>query len=623
VRVVLGIIHAADLSIWIPVHSAHGNLFVIKNPKALLIPSLWLLGFLTSFYILPLPDIFQTSAAITVLLMAVGVVFVSLPPPQIKISPLTWLVTALWCVAGISVMGSDVKFVSLIYFFFWSAFPLCFFLFSMADETIVLRIIRWGLLALGVAALVQFFAMPQMLKFGGTHWPFADNNSLGALLAVGVLMFFSEALRGGKEQKLNIAASLVMFAALVTTEGRAIMLAFAVTFFLFIILAGRGHGKAIGLFLIGVVIVLCTFKQSDLSVYHWFDDGAKTLSSFATASANEPNKLTGSRLMMWESAAVMIKNHPVTGTGIGTFFLYYPEFRNPLDDSAGFMAHNDLIQFGVEMGGIAPVIAIFMVMFVFLTTIKKVRSAVSDVEKLNVLMPCVLFLMVCLHSLSNFNFYILPTLMIAGVMLAAWNKQIASSVYSVDRKIYRDGVLVFGAVFLFIPLWMVSVSEYQSQNAIVKLQANDIEGFSDSLNLAETLSAGTNGRVYLNAAMFAIATEDKDRALIMLDKAERVNPRVPQIYVERSKLSTDKESAMDEARVAFRIDPTFVPARMRLADMLEEDGQGKEAYEILKGGMVGKMRFPSPQTYYLRVIKDAKKFGDKATADLAAERFAP
>jgi hypothetical protein len=57
--------------------------------------------------------------------------------------------------------------------------------------------------------------------------------------------------------------------------------------------------------------------------------------------------------------------------------------------------------------------------------------------------------------------------------------------------------------------------------------------------------------------------------------------------------------------------------------MLEEDGQGKEAYEILKGGMVGKMRFPSPQTYYLRVIKDAKKFGDKATADLAAERFAP
>lgn len=46
------------------------------------------------------------------------------------------------------------------------------------------------------------------------------------MLAAGALLYFGEALRGGKNIGVNLAAALVLVAGIISTEGRAIMLAF-------------------------------------------------------------------------------------------------------------------------------------------------------------------------------------------------------------------------------------------------------------------------------------------------------------------------------------------------------------------------------------------------------------
>lgn len=590
------------------------------HPKALLIPLLWLSGFFVSFYILPIPDVIQTATVVTCAVIALAGAFV-FTKTEIPLSPLTFLIMALWGLAGVSVVASDVKFVSLIYFFFFSLFPISFLIFSVTDNRKILIAVRCILLALGIASLIQFFFIPDMLKFGGTHWPFADNNSLGALLAVGTLLFFGASLKGSKT---SLLASLILFAALMTTEGRAIMLAFAGSFILFLVLQRPPQKKTIGTFITGCIFLLAVMKPSDLSIWHWFGDGQKTIESFASAPADKPNRLTGSRVMMWESATQIIKSHPVTGTGIGSFFLYYPEFRSPWDDSAGYMAHNDLVQFATEMGVLAPLLALTIIGFLILKTFGQLKNMASPDNRLDILLPFSVFMMVSVHSLSNFNFYILPTLMISGLILAEWNNRTATRIITIGHnKLAREIGVVFPSIAALTVVWLLTLSEYKTGDAMTRLSAEDIAGFGQSLNDADVFGMGLNGRAYMQAAQFAVATNDKQKALTLLDKAEQANPRIPQIYIERSiiLLPDNKEQSLAQAETALRIDPSSISARMQMADVLQSMGKKDEAYQILKQGLVGRMRSPNPQPYYQRLAIDAMSIGDFETQNIVLSRL--
>lgn len=588
------------------------------------VPVLWLSAFVTAFYVLPIASVLQTAiaASLMVIALACGFIFTK---TEYKFSPLTLLVLCLWGLAGVSALASDMKFVSIIYFFFFSAFPVTFLLFGTAGHQKVLWGLRVILLALGIAAMVQFFAMPDMLKFGGTHWPFADNNTLGALLAVGALMFLGNSLRGGKWQFANIACALVLFAGIMTTEGRAVMVAFTAVLAGFMLLLKPAQKKPIGIFLMGVAVLLVAIKQSDLSVWHWFGEGQETLTSFATQDADRPNALTGSRFMMWKSAALIFADHPFLGTGIGTFFLYYPEFRNPWDDSAGYMAHNDLIQFATEMGFLAPLLALGIVGFVVFTTLAKLKTLQDQDSRLNLLIPFSAFVLLAGHSLVNFNFYILPSLMIIGLMLAIWNKQIATNTVTIgqNRKL-REVMLVFGVFVFLSPLWSLSLSEFKVAQSLDRLGQDDVIGFSESLNLAEKLGLGLNGRSYLQAAIFASATNDRPRALMFLERAEQVSPRITRIYSERSAIFAaegDRLKALASAQLALKMDPSSVPVRMQVADLLELLDKKDESYAVLKDGMAGRMRSPDPRTYYGRVAITSIANGDFETNKDALERL--
>ncbi len=594
-------------------------------PLGVITPVLWLLGYITAFYILPVSDSLQTGLAVSGVMIALGSVFL-LRAPVIHTSRLTYLILALWAVAALSCVMSDVKFISITFLYFFSAFPMTFLLFSMTDARHIMHAVRGVLLALGVSSLIQFFWIPKMLKFGGTHWPFADNNSLGAMLAVGSVLFLGDAFRGNKWKWFYLSAAVLLFAAIMTTEGRAVALVFAGVFALIAVLVRPVPKQIAGVFFLCAMLLLGGMTKSELSIPHWFGEGAQTIKSFEDSSVDQPNMLSGSRFMIWKSTIDIFMDHPLVGTGIGTFFVNYPQYRNPLDDSAGYMAHNDLLQFASEMGFIAPILAMLIVGFVVFKTFQKLKNIDNNDDRLNLIIPFAAFILVTGHSLVNFNFYILPSLMTTGLMLAVWNKQIAQDEIVIGARKQMREICAVGVIFIcFIPLWGVSISEYKVGTAMVKLAKLDVAGFSDDLNIADTTCMGLNGRVYLQAAIFARETKDTSRAMMMLDKAEQVNPRIAQVYVERSKIleTSDKATALAQARQAMLINPSALTARIQLADMLEHAGQRKDAYDVLKAGMVGMMRNPNPYGYYKRVATMALEFGDLDTNALALERLRP
>ena len=129
------------------------------------------------------------------------------------------------------------------------------------------------------------------------------------------------------------------------------------------------------------------------------------------------------RFDIWAAAVTMIKAHPWFGTGIGTFYNYYPEVRPVDDTTAGYMAHNDPLQFGVEMGVGGLLLFYVVVGLAVKRTITAMRRLSNDdSRRLEILAPACGLGALVLHAHLTFNFHVLPCLMLAGFTFALWHK---------------------------------------------------------------------------------------------------------------------------------------------------------------------------------------------------------
>jgi len=583
------------------------------NLKAAGVQALWLLSFLGSFMMLPLSDGIEVAIVISMLSFAIGYAFY-MGKGEFKYNALTGLVLLLWGVAAVSVGMSEVRFVALTYFFFFSAFPMTFLLFHMVDASSLLKWIRPVILCLGIASIIQFYFIPQMLKFGGTHWPFEDSNSLAIILASGILLYLAEVFKSGKIISFQTVGALALFAGLVTTASVAALLAFILVACVLSILLNCGRAyRAAGAFIVGALLLYALISSPQVGLLHSIESAPSAIGSFVSAGVDEPNRLSWTRFMIWKSAFHIFEQHSFTGTGIGTFFLYYPEFRNIKEDSAGYMAHNDLVQIAAEMGLLAPIIALLLVGFVIFKTISTLKSRADLNEKIDLLLPFAIFGLIIGHSLVNFNLYILPTLMMIGFFLALWNAQMPNKIMtSPSSRAVREGTAFCGIMIALIPLWGCSLSEYYTNRAIDALGHEDIQEFSNDLNNADTWGMGQNARAIVQAAKFSVATNDVPRALSLLGRAEAVNPRLVQIYIERAQilLPNDADKALLSAQYALRLDAGSIPARMMVADVLESLGRHEDAYAVLKAGMDGVMRYRDPAPYYQRIANMSLEHGD-------------
>lgn len=543
------------------------------------------------------------AVAMTLLVVTLGYLFCK--ERIFSFNPLTLLVLALWALALASAVVSEIPFISLTYFFFFSAFPITYLIFQRADGERVLPFVRWMIAALSISSLVQFYFMPQMLKFGGAHWPLEDNNSLAIILAVGALMFLGESLRGKRFAKYDVAAAVICFAGVMTTGAVAVFLSFFLVMAVFVCLLKPDSYKSVFIFMAGVIVLMAVMTNSGLGFYHFFGQGVHNVGDFLEIDTNSENRISGGRYMIWASAIEIIKLHPLIGTGIGTFFLYYPEFRNMNEGSAGYMVHNDLIQMTSEMGFLAPLIAISMIFFVLIRVWHVLRMKMDKNERLDVLIPFAAFGLLVGYSLVNFNFYVFPTLMMIGLFLSILNTKFARREISLPQKnIVREAFAVLVVVIFLVPLWACSLSEYHTNQAMKALEREDVQAFSDHLNMAGQWGRGANGRAILQGAKFAALVNQEDRALELLGKAQAANPRLVGIYIERADILSRRENleaALAEAQAALRLDVGSTPARMKVADVLEQMGKDDEAYFVLAAGLKGVMRLRDPRDYYHRL----------------------
>ena len=100
----------------------------------------------------------------------------------------------------------------------------------------------------------------------------------------------------------------------------------------------------------------------------------KALHNVIRGFIREPAVLSELRPYIWKDTLTLIKDFPVSGTGLGTYSYIFPKYRT-FADTYRFLryAHNDYLQFVSEMG----VVAIVFIAGFFVWYVRKVRKCLE------------------------------------------------------------------------------------------------------------------------------------------------------------------------------------------------------------------------------------------------------
>lgn len=121
----------------------------------------------------------------------------------------------------------------------------------------------------------------------------------------------------------------------------------------------------------------------------------------------EPAEITrATRISLWKSSLEMIRDHPVTGIGLGGFKSAYPSYRRDYIFKGPRFAHNDYLQIAAETG--LPGLGLFLLFLVMLFRegFKVIQSGRGDFW--TKAMPGMMAGMfaVLVHELADFNLMI-------------------------------------------------------------------------------------------------------------------------------------------------------------------------------------------------------------------------
>jgi len=599
------------------------------------------------FFALPIIQPLEITRALAIGFMALAAAIAFCRADTLQISaiyitpiPATLLLFTLW-IATTIIWSSD-QMISFIVLMTFMMLPLGFIaasslprtpifskpVFKNMDTPLLVYLIIGipaGLLALW--AYAQYYAFPELLEQGQIAKPFANFNLYAAFLSLG---FFS-----GLGMSLHTKCKIVRLSAallcalcvgaiiMIGSRGALLFLIIAALIALFT-LAPLAKKRRLDLTLI------ITFAAATIAALTWLPtphneitlDGAQRI---AAAIGGDTSSLDA-RLYIWSSTIDMIKQAPFLGTGFGTFYLHYTEFRSPEDiHSSGLMAHADPLQFWAESG--LPALMLFYA-FIALCLWRMVKFLIetprhAPERAMPVALFCGLGAMV-VHAHISFPFYSAPMLCAAGIMMGLWYQMSAITSSAQKRTVAlpanaRIIIGVFIALCLIYGTFTMFASQYYGRMARSVPADGTIEQYIDFVNKADKRSHGMNAQAYIYAANIPLMELESSRASMnavqiktlmdqaqhLLDQSEKRNTRLSDLYLNKARLArlqNNQRAAFDAYRTGLKHNPMHGPMRLAYVQALIEAGQKQQALLVAEDGLKWFRVFHPQATFYTLAI---------------------
>ena len=275
------------------------------------------------------------------------------------------------------------------------------------------RLLEYGLPTLLAVLLLWGLQQGPNTFTAKPQGPFNDPNTYAAVLNLLVLPLLACYLAADLTRQaswwrigqLALLAATAFVALLTASRGASLALMLVLPALIWLA-RGRSDFKR-KLLLLGTVIG-CAYLAAYL------------VSGGANVGQRLVNTVTGgdpARLMLMKSAWLMIQDHPWLGTGLGSFRLLYPQYRNFGEVStAGGWVHNDYLQFWQEAGLPMLLLSLGLVAWVAWSIWKTLRDAGPEaLPRMGYLAAIAAIL---LHALVNFLFFFALVGTLVGLYLA-------------------------------------------------------------------------------------------------------------------------------------------------------------------------------------------------------------
>ena len=282
-------------------------------------------------------------------------------------------------------------------------------------------------LIIGVAAFLSIFGL--FKRFGINPFPWWD---------YGDIRYIPDALSSTYGNRNHLAGYMEMAIPLILGlfllgygAGKVFILSYLtfLTFTALILSLSRGGwiGTLIGLsFMAFALITSRYFKRKKFLIAFIAGSLALTLIVLATTPVVErirtfeqkegiPN--FQSRVTRWGGVIDMIQDHPLIGTGPGTFATVFTQYHPPGFASRSFYAHNDYLHFISEVGITLIAIIIWMIIALYRKGFRKLKNPSRPIRGITLgAMSGITAILV--HSISDFNLNI-PANALLFTILAA------------------------------------------------------------------------------------------------------------------------------------------------------------------------------------------------------------
>jgi O-antigen ligase len=269
----------------------------------------------------------------------------------------------------------------------------------------------WFLMASGF--FVSIFAIIQYLTYNGKlYWvraitsgviafgPYVNRNHFAGFAEMVIPVALVPLILGKvRRERLPLVAlfALAPIVALLLSASRGGIVSFAlqmvILFLLLLIRRVRSRHVIVG----GVVVLTAVMAVSWIGVNH-------VLARFAGVQVLEAS--TGKRASMRQDTWRLFLDHPILGTGLGTFEMVFPPYDSLYDGRIVNHAHNDYLECLAETGVVGGLCCFWFLGVVLLNALKgtaQLGESFGSVLNLSGLVACSGIL---IHSLVDFNLHI-------------------------------------------------------------------------------------------------------------------------------------------------------------------------------------------------------------------------
>lgn len=319
------------------------------------------------------------------------------------------------------------------------------------------------------------------------------------------------------------------------------------------------------------------------------------------------------RHALWDAGWRMYLEKPWLGWGLGMYHNLYPQYRPPLLQELGMYAHNDYLQFLLELGPVGLLLSLAFVLSLFYGGYKLFFSHLEPLEKMfhmGLLAGCAALLS---HSVFTFNLYHTPMLILLGLYTGRISKlNITSSRQPIrtSAKLTKSGYFsILGSSSALLSIWALTVfvgfqsvqKSLASSSPQQKFQhlrsASRYLPFLDEFQSRQvlmilTLLTSKSAHEKLNEQE---AGQFIDYAIEQIDEAIKNNPlrdlnlayKAQLLYIK----SKFRNSAVQPTEIeeilkhAIMINPYRLKVRIMLADHYRSQGKPEHSKKILLDGL--------------------------------------